>query len=361
MNPLEDFYRGRRVMVTGHTGFKGSWLALWLRKLGAEVTGFALPPATDPSHFSILGLETRIRHREGDVRDPSALHNVFAEAKPEVVFHLAAQAIVRSSYEDPKETFDVNIGGTVNVLEAIRQTKSIRSVVIVTSDKCYENREWVWGYREEDPLGGHDPYSASKGAVEIVCGAYARSYFGTGGRGPRFGFATARAGNVIGGGDWAADRLIPDCVRALAAGKAVVIRNPGATRPWQHVLDPLSAYLFLARRLAEEPDRFSGPWNFGPADGSSMPVRELAARFVTCWPDGRLRLGGGRKNAPHEAHALALCVDKARKILGWQPVLSTGEAVDWTAAWYRAWQEGRGNHRALSLRQIGQYEKKRRT
>lgn len=358
MNPFDDFYRNRRVLVTGHTGFKGSWLALWLQKLGADVTGFALPPATNPSHFDILGLGKRIRHREGDIRDLSAVRNVFAEVEPEVVFHLAAQAIVRSSYEDPKGTFDVNIGGTVNVLEAIRNTPSVRVAVVVTSDKCYENREWVWGYREEDPLGGHDPYSASKGAAEIVCGAYARSYFDAGGRGPHPGFATARAGNVIGGGDWAADRLIPDCVRALAAGKAVVIRNPGATRPWQHVLDPLSGYLLLARRLAEDPVRFSGAWNFGPADGSAMPVRELAARFVGQWPEGRLRVGPTGKNAPHEAHALALCTDKARKILGWQPVLSAGEAVDWAAAWYHAWQEGNGNLRSLSLRQIRQYENK---
>ncbi|MGV8080502.1 MAG: CDP-glucose 4,6-dehydratase [Syntrophales bacterium] len=358
MSLFDDFYRGRRVLVTGHTGFKGSWLALWLHRLGADVTGFALPPATEPSHFALVGLAKRIRHREGDVRDLGALQEAFAETRPEIVFHLAAQAIVRTSYDDPKETFDINVGGTVNVLEAIRQTAGIRSAVIVTSDKCYENREWVWGYREEDPLGGHDPYSASKGAVEIVCGAYARSFFGTGGRGPRIGFATARAGNVIGGGDWAADRLIPDCVRALAAGKAVVIRNPDATRPWQHVLDPLSGYLLLARRLVDDPACFSGAWNFGPADGSAVPVREMAARFVSRWPEGRLRLGSSGKNAPHEAHALALCTDKVRKILGWQPALSTGDAIDWTSDWYRAWQEGRGNPRALSLRQIGLYEKK---
>jgi CDP-glucose 4,6-dehydratase len=357
MNPFDDFYRGRRVLVTGHTGFKGSWLALWLRKLGAEVTGFALPPATELSHFAILDLEKRIRHREGDIRDLEAVRKAFREAEPEVVFHLAAQAIVRTSYDHPKETFDVNVGGTVNVLEAIRSAPSVRAAVVVTSDKCYENREWVWGYREEDPLGGHDPYSASKGAAEIVCGAYGRSYFNPAGRGPHPGFATARAGNVIGGGDWAADRLIPDCVRALAAGKAVVIRNPGATRPWQHVLEPLSGYLLLARRLAEDSVRFSGAWNFGPTDGSAMPVRELAARFVARWPEGRLRVGRQGGNAPHEAHALALCTDKARKILGWWPVLSAGEAVDWTAAWYRAWQEGKENLRTLSLCQIRRYEK----
>jgi CDP-glucose 4,6-dehydratase len=355
MSLFDDFYRGRRVLVTGHTGFKGSWLALWLQRLGAEVTGFALPPATNPSHFALLGLETSTRHREGDVRDPDALRQAFAEARPEVVFHLAAQALVRPSYEDPKGTFDVNVGGTVNVLEAMRETPGIRAAVVVTSDKCYENREWVWGYREEDPLGGRDPYSASKGAAEIVCGAYLRSYFGPGGRGPRLGFATARAGNVIGGGDWAADRLIPDCVRALAAGKAVVIRNPEATRPWQHVLDPLAGYLLLARRLAEDPERYSGPWNFGPADGAAMPVRDLAARFVGHWPEGRLRVGGGGKNAPHEAHALALCTDKARKILDWRPALSTEAAIDWTAAWYRSWHEGRG---LLSLGQLKKWGRK---
>lgn len=357
MNPFDDFYRRRRVLVTGHTGFKGSWLVLWLRRLGAEVTGFALPPATEPSHFAILGLQKRIRHREGDVRDIEAVRKTFREAEPEVVFHLAAQAIVRTSYDTPKETFDVNVGGTVNVLEAIRSASSVRSAVVVTSDKCYENREWVWGYREEDPLGGHDPYSASKGAAEIACGAYGRSYFNPGGRGPHPGFATARAGNVIGGGDWAADRLIPDCVRALAAGKPAVIRNPGATRPWQHVLDPLSGYLLLARRLAEDPVRFSGAWNFGPADGPALPVREVAAGFVGFWPRGRLQVEAAGKQSPHEAHALALCTDKARKILGWRPILSAGEAVDWTAAWYRAWQEGRENLRALSLRQIRRYEK----
>jgi len=356
MHRPDEFYRGRRVLVTGHTGFKGSWLALWLSRLGAEVTGFALPPAAEPSHFTLLGLDRKIRHREGDVRDAAALLAVFAEAAPEVVFHLAAQALVRPSYADPAGTFAVNVGGTVNVLEAIRTTPGVRAAVIVTSDKCYENREWVWGYREDDPLGGHDPYSASKGAAEIVCGAYRRSYFGAGGQGPHLGFATARAGNVLGGGDWAQDRLIPDCVRALTAGRAVVIRNPESTRPWQHVLDPLGGYLLLAARLAEEPERFSGPWNFGPADGEALTVRELAARFVGRWPGGGLRDARASRGAPHEAHALALSTDKARKVLGWRPVLAAGEAVEWTAAWYHAWHE---SGRILSVRQLRKWENER--
>ena len=225
---FSDFFKDRSILITGHTGFKGSWLALWLHELGAVVTGLALPPTTAPSHFDLIRLPGLINHVEGDVRDYDLVRGTLDRTKPEIVFHLAAQAVVRDSYEEPKTTFDTNIGGTVNILEAMRQCSSVKAAVFVTSDKCYENKEWVWGYRENDPLGGHDPYSASKGAAEIVCAAYLRSFFAAGGRGPHLGFATARAGNVIGGGDWSKDRIIPDCIRALAAKKPIVLRNPHA-------------------------------------------------------------------------------------------------------------------------------------
>ena len=269
---MGDIYADRRVLVTGHTGFKGSWLALWLHELGANVTGLSLPPNTKPSHFELIGLKELLLHIEGDIRDLKIVKRAFDAANPQIVFHLAAQPLVRDSCDNPKGTFDTNIGGTVNILEAIRQCPSVKAVVVITSDKCYENKEWVWGYRENDALGGHDPYSASKGATEIVCSAYHRSFFDKNGCGPHLGFATARAGNVIGGGDWANDRIIPDCIRALSQGEPISIRNPNATRPWQHVLDPLSGYLLLAKRLLDDPDHFCGAWNFGPADDVQIKV-----------------------------------------------------------------------------------------
>ncbi len=350
-----DIFRGKRVLISGHTGFKGSWLALWLHELGAEVTGIALPPDISPSHFELIGLRDIVNHIEGDIRDRRVVNKAFKIADPEIVFHLAAQALVRNSYDDPKGTFDTNIGGTVNILEAVRASSFVKAVVVITSDKCYENKEWVWGYRENDPMGGHDPYSASKGAAEIVCSAYRRSFFDKAGRGPHIGFATVRAGNVVGGGDWATDRIIPDCIRALSENKPIVIRNPNATRPWQHVLDPLSGYLFLAQQLLNNPDRFSGAWNFGPADIEHINVEELAKRFVTAWGEGRIEPVESNRSAPHEANLLRLSIDKAACEIGWFPVLNGSTAIDWTVNWYKDWRKAGNNMRKSSLSQIYEY------
>jgi CDP-glucose 4,6-dehydratase len=350
-----DAYRGRSVLVTGHTGFKGSWLAFWLSLLGANVKGFALPPHTEPSLFNLLGLRDEIRHIEGDIRDYETLMGIFMEEKPEIVFHLAAQALVRDSYNDPKNTFDTNVAGTVNVLEAVRRCPSVKAAIIVTSDKCYENREWLWGYRENDPMGGLDPYSASKGAAEIVCSSYGRSFFdGANGR-PKLGFSTVRAGNVIGGGDWAKDRVIPDCVRSLSAGQPVILRNPGSVRPWQHVLDPLSGYMHLGSCLLKEPGRYSGAWNFGPVDCTYVTVGALANRFVSAWGDrAKIRI----QNDSHErkeSSILRLCIDKAINELGWFPVLDVSAAIDWALDWYRSWRAESGNSREVTLNQIRSY------
>jgi len=352
-----DFYRNKRILLTGHTGFKGSWLALWLHKLGAEITGLALPPNTDPSHFDLIRLKNLINHLEGDVRDPKTVENAFQLAKPEIVFHLAAQALVRVSYDDPKTTFDTNIGGTVNVLEAIRGCSSVKTVVVITSDKCYENREWIWGYRENDPMGGHDPYSASKGATEIVCSSYLQSYFSRNSRGPHLGFATARAGNVIGGGDWAKDRIIPDCVRALSKREPIIIRNAHAIRPWQHVLDPLSGYLLLAKKLFTDPDHFSGAWNFGPVEEGQIRVLDLAKKFIEVWGWGQPETPPSESTAPHEANILRLCIDKAIHNLQWKPISNSQYALDWTADWYKAWHENKSDLRLISLNQINEFEK----
>lgn len=352
---LREFYQGKSVLITGHTGFKGSWLALWLHELGANVMGFALPPDTHPNHFDLVRLSELLSHSEGDVRNLDEVEKAFSLAQPEIVFHLAAQALVRDSYDDPKTTFDTNIGGTVNVLEAIRHTSSVKAAVIITSDKCYENKEWVWGYRENDPMGGHDPYSASKGAAEIVCSAYLRSFFQTSARGPHIGFATARAGNVIGGGDWAKGRIIPDCVRALSRNQPIIIRNPDATRPWQHVLDPLSGYLLLAKRLMESPERFSGAWNFGPDEQGQIRVMELADRFIKAWGVGTIKTPPLQKTAPHEARLLKLCIEKAFQELEWKPTLNSESAINWTVDWYKMWHEKEEDLRKKSAYQINKF------
>ena len=331
--PQTDFfvaYRGRRVMVTGHTGFKGSWLAFLLHEIGAEVLGYALPPTYADSHFEKLNLARRIRHVEGDVRDGGKLATAMSEYQPEFVFHLAAQALVRTSYADPKTTFDTNIGGSVNLLEAVRACASVRALVYITSDKAYENVEWLWGYRENDRLGGHDPYSASKAAAEIVFSSYARSFFA---QRPELGAASTRAGNVIGGGDWASDRIVPDCVRSLKAGLPIQLRNPAATRPWQHVLEPLSGYLLLGARLRAAPGEFGGAWNFGPAASEMHTVRDVAERIIACFGHGEIEtaLAAGQ----HEAHLLQLNCDKAFQILSWRPQWNFETTVDAAARWYR--------------------------
>lgn len=332
-----EVFRGRRVLLTGDTGFKGSWLALWLNALGAEVYGYALPPKRLDDHFSVLGLDKIIAHREGDIRDLGRLQSYFAETRPEFVFHLAAQALVRRSYVDPKETFDVNVGGSVNVLECVRNTESVKALVYVTSDKCYQNNEWVWGYRESDALGGHDPYSASKAAAEIVFSSYRDSFFQVH---KDCGIASVRAGNVIGGGDWSEDRVIPDCMRALTQLSPVVLRKPHATRPWQHVLEPLSGYLLLASRLYHEPREFSGAWNFGPRTDSSRSVHELARAVVNAWGSGTIEIWSSAQD-PHEAALLHLNCDKAELLLKWRPRWGFARTVQETVAWYMAVTSGK--------------------
>lgn len=324
-------FRGKRVLVTGHTGFKGSWLTLLLKLAGAEVAGYALAPDYEGSHFERLGLSASIRHCVADVRDSGAMAAAVNDFQPEIVFHLAAQALVRHSYQDPKHTFDTNVQGAVNLLEAVRNCSSVRSLLFVTSDKCYENVEWIWGYRENDTLGGHDPYSASKAAAEIVFSSYMRSFFA---HRDGIGVATARAGNVIGGGDWAADRIVPDCVRALQAGQPIVIRSPNATRPWQHVLEPLSGYLLLAARLFDEGHAFDGAWNFGPPVGDVRTVLDVANTIVDQFGKGSVEVHEP-KSKQHEAHLLQLNSDKARQRLGWSTRWDFGKTLEMTAGWYR--------------------------
>ncbi len=346
-----DGYRNRRCLVTGHTGFKGAWLCAWLHTLGAEVTGYALDPPTEPHLYGLARLGEWIDDRRGDVRDMDRLARAMDEARPEIVFHLAAQAIVRRGYDDPKATFDINAGGTVNALEAARQSESVRAVVVVTSDKCYENVESAHAYRESDALGGHDPYSASKGTAEIVASAYARSFFETRG----VGLATARAGNVIGGGDWAPDRIVPDAVRALAAGQPIAVRHPGAVRPWQHVLEPLSGYLLLGARLFEGGDA-RGAWNFGPETASCCSVRELVETFLRHYGSGTWTDVSDRQSRErHEARLLSLSWDKARERLGWRPQWDLDTAVRRTSVWYRGVADG-ADARALCLDDIRAYE-----
>lgn len=324
-----DLYRGRRVLLTGHTGFKGSWLALWLDLLGAKTVGVALPPDTLPNHWDLLGLG--IADHRLDIRDDHALARVVKDAEPEIVFHLAAQPLVRRAYRDPRETWSTNVMGTVNLLEACRQTKSVRAIVAVTSDKCYENLEREQGYRETDRLGGHDPYSASKAATELVAASYRNSFF----HAPDAPLlATARAGNVIGGGDWSEDRLVPDLVRAIAAGTSLEIRSPQATRPWQHVLESLSGYLLLGQKLLEGRDEIANAFNFGPERDDNCTVSDLLTRLGKHWPE--LDWNVTRQPQPHEAALLCLDSAKARALLGWRPVWALDDALGATAEWYRA-------------------------
>lgn len=325
-------FSGKRVFITGDTGFKGSWLAFWLSELGAAVHGYALPPRSTEDHYSRIGLASRISHVDGDIRNLGDLAAAIRVCDPEFVFHLAAQPLVRKSFRDPKETFDTNVGGSVNLLEAARGCSNLGALVFVTSDKCYRNKEWVWGYRETDELGGYDPYSASKAAAEIVLSSYRDSFFSNM---PGIGVASARAGNVIGGGDWSEDRIIPDCVRALSSGDPIVIRNPGATRPWQHVLEPLYGYLSLALNLRRDPKRYSGAWNFGPDSGSFKTVSDLVQEVLKNWGRGQMVVNPD-PNAPHEAQLLHLNCDKARQSLGWSPRWSFEETVKRTVAWYMA-------------------------
>ena len=336
MAALRHSFAGKRVFVTGHTGFKGSWLAFILAEVGAEVMGYALPPADAASHFELLQLSQRITHLEADIRDAGALTSAIQAFEPEFVFHLAAQALVNASYSDPVTTFSTNVMGSVNLLEAVRKTGAVRSLVYITSDKCYENAEWVWGYRENDRLGGHDPYSASKASAEIAFSAYASSFLS---KRPELGAATTRAGNVIGGGDWAADRIVPDCVRASASGGAIQLRRPDATRPWQHVLEPLSGYLLLAARLRQAPLKYAGAWNFGPPSSEVRTVREVAETVMKHLGSDRVEVLGAPPEL-HEANLLQLNCDKAHQYLGWYPRWNVDTALSMTAQWYGATRAG---------------------
>ncbi len=349
------FWRGKRVFLTGHTGFKGSWLALWLHQLGADVTGYALDPPTNPNLFQQAGVEKCLRSIRGDIRDFEQLKSAIQEAKPEVVLHLAAQTVVKRGYEDPIENYSSNVMGTVHVFEAIRQLKHGCVIVNVTSDKCYENREWLWGYRENERMGGRDPYSNSKGCAELVTHSFRESYFSAdtfGEHGVALG--SARAGNAIGGGDWTADQLIPDLMRAFLAGKPCLIRNPLAYRPWQMVLEPLRGYLMLAERLASDPAKFSTGWNFGPVDQDAKPVAWIADRLVGRWGKGAQWIQDSGSH-PHEAHALKLDVSKSSAHLNWNPALPLEIALEWISDWYKAY-EAKENLNSVTVGQIAKYE-----
>jgi CDP-glucose 4,6-dehydratase len=352
-----EFWRDKRVFVTGHTGFMGGWLTTWLADLGAQITGYALAPDTDPSYFAWCSLESRLHSTVGDVRDYENLLRALKESGAEIVFHLAAQPLVLRSYRDPATTFSVNVMGTVNLLEAVRVLDTVRAVLVVTSDKCYENREWPWGYRENEPLGGHDPYSASKGCAELVAGAYTRSFF-QGNECSLVGLATLRAGNVIGGGDWADNRIVPDIIRALRDHQPLYLRNPSSIRPWQHVLEPLAGYLTLAERLyADDRGIWKGAWNFGPSDAESVTVIELAQKVVEKWGAKPWQILT-RSETFHEANYLKLDCSKARKYLNWCPLLDIEQSVQFTADWYRE-ALGKLNHSMyeFSLQQLRSYEK----
>ncbi len=351
---MTGFWRDKRVFLTGHTGFKGAWLAVWLDSLGARVTGYALKPPTKPSIFELCRLDRRIKSNIGDVRDAAKLKKAMLAAKPEIVIHMAAQPLVRLSYKEPAETYETNVMGVVNLLEAARACKGIKAIVNVTTDKCYENREHNRAFREDEPMGGYDPYSSSKGCSELVTAAYRNSFFN-----PKdykkhgVALASARAGNVIGGGDWAADRLIPDIIRAGLRGEKVRIRNPRAIRPWQHVLEPLSGYLRLAEKLYKHGPKYAGAWNFGPGAGDARDVEWIAKRMFAAWPEapGYVIDKGPH---PHEAHYLRLDSAKARRELGWQPRWHIGAAIDMIIHWTRAYQ-AKKDMREVCLAQISEY------
>lgn len=360
MSPIDwSFVGHRRVLVTGHTGFKGSWFTLWLLHLGAEVVGYSLPPAS-PGLFEASGMQAEMTHIEADIRDFERLRQVVEHHRPHFVFHFAAQPIVRRSYGTPLETLDVNVMGTANLLESVRRSGISCVVVVVSSDKCYRNRDWAYGYREEDELGGYDVYSASKGCAEIVASSWRRSFFAAA---PKPGdipvrVATGRAGNVIGGGDWSEDRLIPDCVRSLSGNRPVSIRNPKAVRPWQHVLEPLYGYLMLAYRMAEQPgnETFLSAWNFGPEMADACSVESVVRRFIRLWGKGEW-VAEETSGAVHEAATLRLSIEKARMLLGWRPIWKLDTALEKTASWYRAYYAGQAAAmKEISLQQIREFQ-----
>lgn len=334
---FSDFFRNKRVLITGHTGFKGSWLSIWLNELGAEVVGLGLDPYSERDNFVLSGIGTKIMADiRADIRDLSIIKEIFAEYQPEIVFHLAAQPLVRLSYEIPVETYETNVMGTINVMEAIRATNSVKVGVMITTDKCYENKEHIWGYRENEPMGGYDPYSSSKGAAEIAISSWRRSFFNTNEYGLKHhvSIASVRAGNVIGGGDWALDRIIPDCIKAIEAGEPIAIRNKSAVRPWQHVLEPLSGYMLLAMKMWNEPVKYCEGWNFGPRAESISTVWEVASKLVNNYGKGELK-DMSNPNAVHEANLLMLDISKAKFKLGWEPRLNIDQCISLVADWYR--------------------------
>ncbi|VVS90865.1 CDP-glucose 4,6-dehydratase [Desulfoluna spongiiphila] len=347
-------YKNRRVLVTGHTGFKGSWLTCWLLSLGANVMGYSLAPETNPNHFMLLAPD--IKSVISDIRDVKNLNKAFEDFKPEIVFHLAAQPLVRLSYKLPLETFNTNVMGTANVLEACRRSDSVRAVINITSDKCYENREWLWGYRENDPMGGHDPYSASKGCAELVTASYRNSFFNLNSFNKKHKIlvASARAGNVIGGGDWAKDRIVADIIRSTHKDTALKIRNPNATRPWQHVLDPLSGYLLLGQKLLQEKEEFADAWNFGPNDDGNITVLEIVSLIEKAWKKINYKIETNTNN-PHEAISLKLDCSKARTKLGWRNVWETELTIEKTTQWYQCFYEQK---KLITNIQIKEYIKK---
>ncbi len=345
------FWQGKRVLLTGHTGFKGSWLSLWLQELGANLTGYALPPNTNPCLFDLANVASGMNSIKGDIRDLDSLKAILINADPEIVIHMAAQPLVRDSYQFPIETFATNVMGTVHLLEAVRFAPSVRAVVNVTTDKCYQNNEWVWGYRETEPLGGRDPYSASKACAELVSNAYRNSYYHPSGQ--KVALATARAGNVIGGGDWAKDRLMTDLISAFTEGRSALIRNPNSIRPWQHVLEPLRGYLMLAERLFNDGAAFAEAWNFGPNDEDAKPVFWLVQELSKYW-GGNTSWEIQPGEHPHEANYLKLDISKAKARLGWQPTMSLKQALDLTARWSRQLTTG-VDARTITLNQIKSY------
>jgi CDP-glucose 4,6-dehydratase len=352
-----DSYQGKIVLITGHTGFKGCWLALWLESLGANVIGYSLDPPTDPSVYQATKLSDRIIDIRGDILDFNNVFETIKKYRPEFIFHLAAQPLVRHSYINPLETFNVNVMGTVNILESIRLSQDPTTCVCITSDKCYENREWDYAYRENDPLGGHDPYSASKGAAEIVIASYRNSFFNPGKENPLVSLSSARAGNIIGGGDWAEDRIVPDCIRTLVKKKPIEIRNPHAIRPWQFVLDPLFGYLWLALKMKEDPEVYAEAWNFGPYHSNAVDVQTLTEKVLEEWGSGTWKGVLHDENAPHEARYLKLDIAKSMTRLGWKPVYDIDKVIQKTIEWYMKYYTGKTDMYDFSLKQVETYMK----
>lgn len=353
ISSFKSIYKGKKVLVTGHTGFKGSWLCLWLKELGADVIGYSLSPNTNPSFFKVLNLDQEITSIIGDIRDEKYLTEVMEKYKPEIVFHLAAQPLVRVSYFEPKATYETNVIGTLNVFEAVRKSCSVKAIVNITTDKCYENKEWIYGYREIDPMGGYDPYSSSKGCVELLTNSYRLSFFDN----LNISVASVRAGNVIGGGDWAEDRLVPDIARAISKNKEIITRSPNATRPWQHVLEPLSGYLWIGALMLENQNNYSEGWNFGPNDNDVLSVEEVIKKSIKVWGKGDY-IVGNCENKLHEANLLKLDISKVKAKLKWRPVYNSDKAIEETIKWYKEFYVNKKfNAKEFSINQINEYVK----